>query len=340
MRYTVDTWTSGTAAASSSAVNAPSLAPDGVDHGRPGAPDAVARRPAAGPRSRPARRAGRGGPDGPSSRRRPYAAAARSRPPTASGRRAGRPGRRPPGRGRRGCRGRRRARSCPMPTSTSVPTIERTIWWQNAVARISKRRWCRVVELGPAGRQHPPRPATPRPPRRRAGARSAAAAERGEVVLADQRVAGRPHRPQGQRLGHEPGPPGEQRVRRRRVPDVVAVVPPRRREAGVEVVVGPRRVAHGDGRRAQLVEPAGEVVEVGRRRAGRRTRPGPRRGRRRRSARRRSARPAAARPWRRPRRGRPSRCARPGWRRTRGTPPRRRRRSSRRTRHRRQSSAG
>ncbi len=28
---------------------------------------------------------------------------------------------------------------CRSPTSTSVPTIERTIWWQNAVARISNR---------------------------------------------------------------------------------------------------------------------------------------------------------------------------------------------------------
>jgi uncharacterized PurR-regulated membrane protein YhhQ (DUF165 family) len=28
----------------------------------------------------------------------------------------------------------------PLPTSTSAPTIERTIWWQNAIASISKRR--------------------------------------------------------------------------------------------------------------------------------------------------------------------------------------------------------
>ena len=42
VRYTVDTWTSGTAAASSSAVNDGALAAHGVDHGVPRAPDAVA----------------------------------------------------------------------------------------------------------------------------------------------------------------------------------------------------------------------------------------------------------------------------------------------------------
>ena len=31
------------------------------------------------------------------------------------------------------------AERLPRPTSTSVPTIERTIWWQNALAVISKR---------------------------------------------------------------------------------------------------------------------------------------------------------------------------------------------------------
>ena len=60
-----------------------------------------------------------------------------SRLPTASGPAAVRPGRRPRGRGRRGSPGARPARSLPVPTSTSVPTIERTIWWQNALARIS-----------------------------------------------------------------------------------------------------------------------------------------------------------------------------------------------------------
>ena len=50
-------------------------------------------------------------------------------------------------------------------------------------------------------------------------------AERGEVVLADQRVAGRLHRPEGERLGHVPRRPRLERVRRRVVPHVVAVVP-------------------------------------------------------------------------------------------------------------------
>ena len=250
MRYTVETWTSGTVGASSSAVNAPLATAHGVDHSRRVSARRCGRRRAAGRRSRR-------GDELPGSgwrtfvtaarRRRSYAVAiARlgravtgSRPPTGPGRRAGRPGRRPRGRGRRGCPGRRRATPCRSPTSTSVPTIERTIWWQNALARISKRRWRRRRRrLGPAGRRARAGPATAR----LAVVDLRTAAERREVVLAD--AAGRtpPASPSsGERLGHEPRPAGEQRVRRRRVPHVVAVVPPRRREPGVEVVGGPRR---------------------------------------------------------------------------------------------------
>ena len=181
----------------------------------------------------------------------------------------------------------------------------------------------RVVELDQRGRQHAP-------DQRRLGLAVGdlrPAAERREVVLADQRVARRLHRPEGQRLRHEPRPPGEQRVRRRRVPHVVAVVAPRRREAGVEVVVGPRRVAHGDRRRAQLVEPPREVVEVDvvGQVAGHDLAPGvdagvgaPGAGQLDRLAHDRGDR-------RRP--GRPSPCARRGWGRTRGSHARRRRRS-------------
>ena len=77
-----------------------------------------------------------------------------------------------------------------------------------------------AVDLDPPGASHPPHErrlrlalVDLRPP-----------AERREVVLAEQRVAGRLHRPQRQRLRHEPRPPRQQRVGRRGVPDVVAVL--------------------------------------------------------------------------------------------------------------------
>ena len=61
------------------------------------------------------------------------------RPPRGTARAAGR-GRRPRrGRGPGGSRPSRRPACWPRPTSTSVPTIERTICWQNALASISKR---------------------------------------------------------------------------------------------------------------------------------------------------------------------------------------------------------
>ena len=60
-------------------------------------------------------------------------------PPTAKGREAGRAHRRTLGRGPAGSRRRGRRACGPAPTSTSVPTIARTICWQKAFATISKR---------------------------------------------------------------------------------------------------------------------------------------------------------------------------------------------------------
>ena len=215
--------------------------------------------------------------------------------------------------------------SLPRPTSTSVPTIERTIWWQNALARISKRRMRRLVgDLGPAGGEHAP-------DQRRlglAGLDLGAPAERCEVVLAEQRVAGRRHRPAGEWLGDPPRPAGEQRVRRRGVPHVVAVPAPRRREPGVEVARLPT-TPHGRRSRGPAACSAAGRRRRGRgRRADRPTPPGPRRALRRRSARHRSGQRAGGRSSRGRRSARRAPCARRGSARTRGTPPRRRRRST------------
>ena len=82
-------------------------------------------------------------------------------------------------------------------------------------------------------------------------------------MLTDDVLGGGVHRVDVERRGNVPRTGGDQRIRVRRVPDVVAVVPPLRREASVEVVGDELDAAHGDRRRAQLVEPAGEVVEIG-----------------------------------------------------------------------------
>ena len=172
------------------------------------------------------------------------------------------------------------------PTSTRVPTIERTIWWQNALAVISNRRRSVVAELGATGAEDPPG--------HRAMARAALGAlgppaERREVVLADQRVAGRCIAHRVERRAARATPVAEQRVRHR-------LVPRRRSGSAASAARTGRRtpasahaeLAHGDGRRAHLVEPPREVVEVGGRRAGRGSPPDPSRARRHRCGRRRS----------------------------------------------------
>ncbi len=81
-------------------------------------------------------------------------------------------------------------------------------------------------------------------------------------MLTDDVLGGGRHRVDVQRRGNVPRTGGDQRIRVRGVPDVVVIVPPVRREASVEVVGDEFGAAHGDRRRAQLVEPAGEVVEI------------------------------------------------------------------------------
>ena len=112
----------------------------------------------------------------------------------------------------------------------------------------------RVVQRRPAGRQHAPH-------QRRLGSPSATFGRRQNEVKSCSPISGS-HAAciaqTGQRLGHEPGPPGEQRVRRRR----------RSTRRSGSAATSPRSgrrsrrrptsaVAHGDRRRAQLVQPPG-----------------------------------------------------------------------------------
>ena len=113
--------------------------------------------------------------------------------------------------------------------------------------------------LGPAGLHHRAHPRA----LRLALVHAHAPTERAEVVLTDDVCARGRHRVEVERTHDVPRVADEQRVRRRRVPHVVAVVPPARTEAGVEVVVGPRRGTHGDVGRTELVEPPDDAVEVG-----------------------------------------------------------------------------
>ena len=132
-----------------------------------------------------------------------------------------------PGRGRRGCRAARRRACGARPTSTSVPTTLRIIWWQKALASISKRstpsprsvqparrtcadqrRLAAVAVLAAGGR-------TPRSRARRPAGRSPGAAGRG-------RAARRRATPCAARNGSGTGP----------VHDRVAVGAARRPSAG------------------------------------------------------------------------------------------------------------
>ena len=131
-----------------------------------------------------------------------------------------------------------RPASGPGPTSTRVPTRERTIWWQKALASISKAS--RLPGHGISAPDGPGRRPTAadregRPPRtsgRRSTRRGDRArrrrprdppAEGPEVVLAEQGVGGRRHGPQIERVGHVPGQAGQQRVGHRPVDHQVPV---------------------------------------------------------------------------------------------------------------------
>ena len=132
----------------------------------------------------------------------------------------------------------------------------RTIWWQNADASISKRR-----TPSPPGRcqrasttRRTSDTSSPRPLR--------AAAERREVVLADERVAPEAQHGEVERGGDAPGGGGQERIGHGAVEDRVPVGARAGREPGVERRGHDRRVPHHD---------------LGARTAVDRTAPGPRR---------------------------------------------------------------
>ena len=147
------------------------------------------------------------------------------------------------------------ARRRPRPTSTRVPTTERTIWWQNDVASMSKRSSrasgpsspARSGDLGEAGVEHPPPDGRPRL------GPGHSPAEGAEVVLAEEGVGGAGHGPQVERARHVPRHRGEEGVRGLVLQDEVAVAPGPGRAPGVET--GGRRLggAHGHGRLEQGV---------------------------------------------------------------------------------------
>ena len=144
--------------------------------------------------------------------------------------------------------------------------MERTIWWQKALAVISKRSSRRSGS--PTSSQ--PRRDDPADQRRGrlARRRLRAPAERREVVLADERIAGQPEGPQVERRLDVPGRRREERVGSGLVQDRVAVAAPDGREAGVEVGLGDLRRTHRDRGPAQRVDAAlqpGQVQAVGRR---------------------------------------------------------------------------
>ena len=100
----------------------------------------------------------------------------------------------------------------------------------------------RPAQPGPPGVDHPP---VDRVVGR--GARNPAA-EGPEVVLAEERVGCRRHRPQVERVGHLPGQAGQQGVGHRGVDHQVAVATGDGRVAGVEPGRGDLRLPHDDGR--------------------------------------------------------------------------------------------
>ena len=174
------------------------------------------------------------------------------------------------------------ARICAWPAATTVPTIERTIWWQKAVG-LDLEAQHPLPEVGPPG------PADPSHQRHRllARRRLRAPAERAEVVLAEERIAGQReqleverhrHVPRGASPGTGPAPVGSApcsgRCGRSPRSGRRSRAPPHRPRA--------RRW------RARTASPASAAATRGRRTpAGRATRPVPTRARHGRCARRR-----------------------------------------------------
>ena len=128
-----------------------------------------------------------------------------------------------------------------------VPTIERTIWWQNALPRDLESQQRRSSIRVQRRLVDDPHQARLRCVVRRPSARR----QNDEKSCSPSSVGSRRlHRLEIERSGDVPARVREQRVRGRIVPDVVAVLPRRRREAGVEVGVahsadrGPRCRGH------------------------------------------------------------------------------------------------
>ena len=168
----------------------------------------------------------------------------------------------------------------PRPTSTRLATSERTIWWQNEPAEMSKRSRrpggpavrvpARTVAAGagagvgrlgalvdaPAGAQHPAHhrlgPVGPRLP----------PAERTEVVAAEQHVGGRAHGHEVERVADVPGDAGQQRVGRRARSRPGSGRCGRGRAASVEVVADRLGPAHHHLGGQLAVEGAGEAGAV------------------------------------------------------------------------------
>ena len=194
-------------------------------------PEAALRAPG-GPASRRTRIGpqARGGQAAPAGARPDQAAgqSGRPRPGTARGPGAGSG---TPGGGRptAGAPARSAAFSWPRPTSTRLPTRERTIWWQKDVGRDLEaqqpalRRRPASAASGPcvdapAGRRSPGARSARRG-RSRAGRRQ----KDRKSWLPEQHVGGGRHGAQVERVAHVPGERGQQRVGRRGVPDQVAV---------------------------------------------------------------------------------------------------------------------
>ncbi len=185
----------------------------------------------------------------------------RSTRPPRSGRTEAPAGRHAGDRPTAGSRPGRQGACDPCPTSTRVPTSERTIWWQKALASISKasnrpamgtraggwRGARKPVQVGPAGVGHPPVDGFVG-----TGAGNPTA-ERPEIVLAEQGVGRRGHGTKVQRVGHVPGQPGQERIGYRRIDHQIAVPAGGGGAAGVEVGRNLLGLPHHDGRRQLTV---------------------------------------------------------------------------------------
>ena len=114
--------------------------------------------------------------------------------------------------------------------------------------------------LAPSGEHH----ATPQGRQRHRRSDPGLAAERAEIALADQWVAGEAHGTEIERSSDLPGGAVQERARHRIRPEVVPVLAPPGREPGVEIVGRPRRRPDDDRRPRRLVDPPLEVPEIGR----------------------------------------------------------------------------